>query len=131
MASDDITIKMLMQSLEMTDKLQDELDDFRSEIVELKLENVRNHNYRDSFVRLEDTLKGIQATLREESETRRKDLKELEVNMAKKADVAALAVRMDAIEKTHAKWVGALGVIGLLLGYFSSSIKSWLSSLMH
>ena len=131
MASDDITIKILMQSLEMTEKIQDELDDFRSEIVELKLENVRNHNYRESFARLEDSLKQIQNQLKEESETRRKDLRDIEQNMAKKTDLTALAVRMDTIEKTHAKWVGALGVIGLLLGYFSSAIKSWLTSMIQ
>jgi putative heme degradation protein len=131
MASDDITIKILMQSLEMTEKIQEDLDDQRSELVELKLENVRNHNYRESFARFEDNLKQIQNQLREESETRRKELKEIETNMAKKTDVTALMVRMDSIEKTHAKWVGALGVIGLLLGYFSSAIKSWLSSMLQ
>jgi hypothetical protein len=117
MAADDMTTRLLLQTLEAFEPIREDVTELRRDIADLR---VRHANVSVIDARLKHigtTIEGLNDKIKVLGQT---------VDEKHKA----LDARLDTIEKTHARWLGALGVVAVILGLISGHLVKWLGALM-
>jgi chromosome segregation ATPase len=145
---DQMMLNLLTRGLESTDQIRAQMEDMRQSMSSLQTmvgvmqertgsikdmeKEFRNMNDRLNKVdrvedRLNSTVNDLQKIEQNFVGQLDKMMMRLEASLQERdGKLSKLSERVDLLEKQQARWVGAMGVISLVIGFLMSFAKDWL-----